>query len=473
MLGNLSAEFKSEEVIQGVSIKRKVANLSPERNKKYLLYMDGKSANLDGLLLVCNLEGVEEFEAQDRKFLRESKPTIAKPNKVLRSFVNLGTMLAQGTIRKALFYRAQAKAHLIRPGMSPLRKLKGCLQSFSTRILVFSGVILPRTSPEEISGLGSESQGIALGLIRGFWDFYPVILDIKPDLIHAHELSALYPAVIAAKKLNVPVIYDSHELEFARNFMWGDESFNLWRAHERALVHEVDAVIAVSKGCADALRREYGLERVEIVRNCPSIVRRTPARTLRDVVRLDIETPLIVFVGKVTFNRGLETVVGALSFLPRFHLVCVGPEDSHARFRIDQLIEESGCGKRVHFVPAVAPDELIEFISGADVSVAAVRDVCLSYRYCLPNKLFESAHAGLPVVVSDLPDMRSFVEEWDIGEVVRHDDPSSWAAAIELTYEKREKYYCQEKLERIRLANSAESEALKLLDLYRRLLKNC
>ena len=68
-------------------------------------------------------------------------------------------------------------------------------------------------------------------------------------------------------------------------------------------------------------------------------------------------------------------------------------------------------------MPAVPPDEVLDYTASADVGVTLVEDACLSYRYCLPNKLFEYVMARIPVVVSDLPEMKKLVNEYKIGAV--------------------------------------------------------
>jgi glycosyltransferase involved in cell wall biosynthesis len=47
----------------------------------------------------------------------------------------------------------------------------------------------------------------------------------------------------------------------------------------------------------------------------------------------------------------------------------------------------------------------------------------LNYYYSLPNKVFDYMHAGLPILASDLPEIRQIVETVDFGIVVNRYDP--------------------------------------------------
>ena len=73
--------------------------------------------------------------------------------------------------------------------------------------------------------------------------------------------------------------------------------------------------------------------------------------------------------------------------------------------------------ENIHFHDPVGPDSLCEFTGSADLGICLIEDLCLSYKFCLPNKFFEYAMAGLPILVSDLPEMRKLVEEYDCGVV--------------------------------------------------------
>ena len=93
---------------------------------------------------------------------------------------------------------------------------------------------------------------------------------------------------------------------------------------------------------------------------------------------------------------------------------------------IDDAVRKNG---NIHYQPSVSRDLIVSYSSGADVGIFAVENIPLSYRFSLPNKFFEWAHAGLPVLVSEnFEYMAELLEEsefgWscpfeDVGETVR------------------------------------------------------
>ena len=84
----------------------------------------------------------------------------------------------------------------------------------------------------------------------------------------------------------------------------------------------------------------------------------------------------------------------------------------------------------VHVHPAVPYKEILAHTCSADIGLVSVKPTCLSYLYCLPNKLFEYLLAGVPVLSNDLPDCRALIEEFSAGSVVTQDDADGWRQAL-------------------------------------------
>jgi glycosyltransferase involved in cell wall biosynthesis len=66
----------------------------------------------------------------------------------------------------------------------------------------------------------------------------------------------------------------------------------------------------------------------------------------------------------------------------------------------------------------VPHDEVTQIVSSADFGLCLIEDASLSYRYSLPNKLFEYIFAGLPVVASNLPAIKKIVLDFNLGVVI-------------------------------------------------------
>jgi glycosyltransferase involved in cell wall biosynthesis len=115
----------------------------------------------------------------------------------------------------------------------------------------------------------------------------------------------------------------------------------------------------------------------------------------------------------------------------------------------------------------VPVEELLAYTREADVGVSLLSDDCENHRLALPNKVFEYIAANVPVVVSDLPELRRLVVEYGVGRTADASNAPALAEALAETLgEKGER---REALVRAADALSWKRESDRLVDLYKRL----
>ncbi len=298
--------------------------------------------------------------------------------------------------------------------------------------------------------------------------YVPTLLALEADIYHAHELWMLESCALAARVRGARLFYDSHELEPHRNLDWCAASNARRIAYEEHYIADADAVFTVSPGVAHALEQIYQLPSVGLLRNTPWLAKLRPAaQGLRAQLGLHVDTPLVVYTGLVTRHRGLELMLAALPALPGVHLAMVGRAEPSIATALAAQASTLGVQARVHAVAPVPPQELIDFISSGDVAVIAAPDACLSYRYSLPNKLFEALFADLPLVVSDLDDMRDFVTQHGLGLAFSNGDVVALVAALREVLAQRARYVDVSAREDLRQRLSFEREAAQMLICYR------
>ena len=95
-----------------------------------------------------------------------------------------------------------------------------------------------------------------------------------------------------------------------------------------------------------------------------------------------------------------------------------------------RLADRLAVADRIHYPEAVAHGRVVDFIASADFGLIMFDGDILSYRYSMPNKLFQYAFAGLPVVTRNLPDIARFVRRWKCGVVLDDAEPGSLAEAM-------------------------------------------
>lgn len=273
----------------------------------------------------------------------------------------------------------------------------------------------------------------------------------KPDVVHANDGNTLAPALWIARSCDAEIVYDAHELWQHRNVRPDRPIAPLVEgAIEAWAIRRAAGVITVSPSIAIWLQEAYDLpERPTLVRNIPrgidsgatgeqasdGFLGATSARgQLRAMAGLDPETQVIAYGGRITTSRGIEETLDALALLPdSIHFVLLGYGEADYLATLHTRIEALRITARVHFVGAVPSDQVSAALADADLSVVFVRPICLSYEFSLPNKLFESIHAGLPIAAADLPDTAAIVREHGVGEIFEVDNPDQIARAMAAT----------------------------------------
>jgi glycosyltransferase involved in cell wall biosynthesis len=305
-------------------------------------------------------------------------------------------------------------------------------------------------APRGAGGLGEELDGFALRSVAPpGWTrrlpsvarrsllllaFVREVRQVRPEAVHAHDAAMLVPGAVGARLTGARLVYDSHELATGvpyRDRLWA------WLVGtvERLLIGRAEGVITVSDGIAERLRERYGLaELPAVVRNLPDPEETDPgfeAPDLRADLGVPAGAPLVLHLGAVARDRGGETLVRAVARVPEAHLFFLGADDSGFVAGLDEVARAEGIAERVHFRPSVPVEQIRAHVRQASAGVTLLEDTCDNHRLALPNKLFEYLAAEVPVVASDLPEIRRALTGRPATALVDPADPASVAAGIE------------------------------------------
>ena len=253
--------------------------------------------------------------------------------------------------------------------------------------------------------------------------------DLRADAYHAHDLDALWPAARAARRRGAPLVYDSHELWTEQSSLVGRPGVRaFWSLLERRTIRRARRVLAVSPSIARELERRYGLPEVTVLRNLPPHRDPVASGRLRDALVLADEAPLFLYQGGFLTANGLGEQIAAMARVSGAHLALLGDGPTEPALR--RQVRHAGLEDRVHFVPRVPFDVLHEYTCSADVGLCLIRPTGESFRYSLPNKLFEYLMAGLPVIGGDTPEIRAVLESTGAGLVVDATDTAAIARSL-------------------------------------------
>jgi len=281
--------------------------------------------------------------------------------------------------------------------------------------------------------------------------------------VNCHTISVLPLGILLKKRCGASVVYDAHELETEKLGLHGVIK-KLCKWGEARLIPLVDGMIVVSDSIADWYRNTYYIENIIVVKNIPyqtSRVKSVNQNILKTQFNIPENALLFLYQGLLSYGRGLHLLLRAFTEQNQArHIVFMGYGQLEA-----EIQEWAVRYSTIHFHQAVPPDELSRYTAGADIGCCLIEDRCLSYRFSMPNKLFEYIFSGIPVIASDFPDMGRFIDEYQCGWKV----PVSEQMVRDLIHTMTPDDIRTRKQQALHVRSLIgwEQEQLKLLELYR------
>lgn len=249
----------------------------------------------------------------------------------------------------------------------------------------------------------------------------------KPNLIVAHDYFTAPIAEKLAVEFSCPYTVDVHE------YANGQYMHSLlWRIFYRPWVKRMQGMYlaksafntTVCDGIANLLTEDYqSLPRPTVIRSTPFYVSMpyNPA-----------EYPIkVLYHGIIYHTRGLDMAIESLpKWRPEYTLTFRGPGSSDYIQHLKEKAKTLGVLDRLEIEPPALFHQIVPEANRADIGYFIHEDVSPQKRFTLPNKFFEYIMAGLALCVSDLPEMRKIVEQYNLGELVDGYDPDKIAIAI-------------------------------------------
>jgi alpha-maltose-1-phosphate synthase len=256
------------------------------------------------------------------------------------------------------------------------------------------------------------------------------------DLVHSHTWYASLAGHLAALLYGVPHIVTAHSLEPLRPWkaeqLGGGYALSSWC--EKVAVESAAAVIAVSEGMRADVVAAYPAvppERVRVIRNGIDTIEYAADPGTDVLQRYGVEParPTVVFVGRITRQKGLPVLLRAASALdPGAQLViCAGqPDTPELAAEVTALVEhlqETRSGV-VWLSGMLAKREVIQLLSHATAFA------CPSLYEPLGIVNLEAMACGTAVVASRVGGIPEVVDDGETGLLVPPDDPAALADGL-------------------------------------------
>ena len=246
----------------------------------------------------------------------------------------------------------------------------------------------------------------------------------KSTYILSNDLDTLPACFFASKFKNTELVYDSHEL-FSEGPELQGRAFvqNFWRKLEDYFLPKIKKSYTVSQSISEFYNKKY--------QNKMGIIRNIPLKN--DILQVEevsfpTKNKTILYQGVLNPRRGLKPMIEALKFIDDLDLIIIGygkvEED------LKEFVKNQKMSKRVHFIGRISRDKLFNYTKKATLGMVLEEPWGLSFKYSLPNKLFDYIHAEIPIIAGPLPEISRIINTYKVGILIDDYQPETIAKNI-------------------------------------------
>ena len=285
---------------------------------------------------------------------------------------------------------------------------------------VVPGFVLPSQNPKHAKVMDTLARDLLMaGMVR------------DAQIVHCHTWYTHFAGCLLQQFLRIPLVLTTHSLEPHRPWkveqLGNGYDVSTWL--ERTAYQNADGVIAVSESMRRDVKTLYGVadERIRVIPNGISTAEfiHRPNPDLLRKYGVNPEKPIVLFVGRITRQKGVLHLLRAVPHLPEGVQVvlCAGmPDTPEIGTEMKALVEElrTQTSHPIHWIDKMLPrNELVAFYSHATLFV------CPSVYEPFGIINLEAMACGIPVVASKVGGIPEVVVEGKTGLMVEVDAVSS------------------------------------------------
>lgn len=265
------------------------------------------------------------------------------------------------------------------------------------------------------------------------WRLFWLLLFTKSDILWSNDLDTLLANRMASKFKRTPVIFDSHEY-FTEVPELDHNKFakKVWQKIEKSIVPKLKYCITVNKSLAHLFKEKYNKD-FYVIRNVPVRNTQPKIKSRVDLGMPEGKTILILQGSGINVDRGSEELVQAFKHLnDQYHLYIVGNGDVIGTLK--KMVMDLNLENKITFVGKLPYSELIQYTMNADAGLTLDKNTNINYQFSLPNKIFDYIQCGIPVISSDLVELRNVITHYQIGMIAKEVTPESIADTIHIFF---------------------------------------
>lgn len=277
---------------------------------------------------------------------------------------------------------------------------------------------LPARFQQSSTGRGRASQLLASAM-KTAW-IIRFLIKNSPDIVHVHEHLLIWVALVAIL-LNKSVVWDPHDY-FYEGFESGPLRWGfIKQCMERVLVGRGVPCLMVSQGMRDIYHGMYPKIRTFLVRNYsvirPDFKALNQSSPSRHGALAGNSVMRVIYPGQIFRDRIPMAFIEAVARNDGLRLDIYGMDKWGSYQEEIRAMIDSGSITNVRLMGSYSSSDLPAILADYDYAVFPFVITSRNINACLPNKFFQCAAAGLPIVVSNMHELGAIVTEHGLGHV--------------------------------------------------------
>lgn len=276
-------------------------------------------------------------------------------------------------------------------------------------------------------------------------------------ILLSNDLDTILPNYLISRKLNIPLVFDSHEIFTEMPSVNGRFTQKIWRSLERRIIPKLKYMMTASESYADWFHKTYNIERPVAVQNFPKKTENPQNYTETNSKKI------ILYQGVINPSRGLDKMIPAMKNIENAEFWIAG--DGPRKDEYVELTKTLGLENKVKFLGKLVPEKLRIITQKANVGLSIEENNGLSYYFSMPNKISDYIQCRVPVVVSDFPEMRKVVDVFGAGEKIA--DYSELSEKVNIVLQNGKQFY-EDSLDKAATELCWEKEEPKIIALFQK-----
>ena len=273
---------------------------------------------------------------------------------------------------------------------------------------------------------------------KGMWKYLEFHKKVKSvlkqkyyDVIISSDLYSL-SAVTASRKQTKKIIYDCREIYFElaahkkkpmhRYWNYQFEKYHLKYVSHVMVTAESDLVVLKNK-YKDKLHLKW-----HVIYNYPGHFQQEKPKQLlsKFIQKQNIK---IIYQGVLQKGRGIKQLIDLAIYNNNISAVIVGGGEHFQHY--DNYNTKNNTNNNVCFLGSIPYIKLLSITAQCDIGWAAIQAQGLSNQLALPNKIFEYIMAGIPIIASNLPNIKPIISNHKVGWIIQNSNIQEINTAIQ------------------------------------------